>query len=216
MKKLDDFEALKLLKKFGISLVESEIVTTPEEAVDIAKKMGFPVVLKISSKDIIHKTDVGGVIVNLNTPEDVRNGFEQIISNVKRRYPEAKIDGVLVQRFLKDRTELVIGGKMDPQFGPVIMFGLGGIFVEVFRDVSFRIVPIAKNDAKEMIREIKAYPVLKGIRGKKPVNISKLEDMLLKVSKLLWKNQNILELDINPVLADEKDALAVDVRIIVN
>ncbi len=216
MKKLDDFEALKLLKKFGISLVESEIATTPEEAVDVAKKMGFPVVLKISSKDIIHKTDVGGVIVNLNTPEDVRNGFERIISNVKRRYPEAKIDGVLVQRFLKDRTELVIGGKMDPQFGPVIMFGLGGIFVEVFRDVSFRIVPIAKNDAKEMIKEIKAYPVLKGIRGKKPVNISKLEDMLLKVSKLLWKNQNILELDINPVLADEKDALAVDVRIIVN
>lgn len=215
MKNLTEHEAKKMLKKAGIPITKEFLTKTPEEAVKYAKKIGFPVVLKISSPDILHKTDVGGILVGLENEKEVKKGFEKIIKNVKKRKPKAKIQGILVQEMVSGK-ELIIGSKKDIQFGPVIMFGLGGIFVEVLKDVSFRVIPIKKEDAREMIKEIKGYPILKGIRGEKPIKFKALIDCLLKVSDFVWKNKKIQELDINPLFANENGVKAADVKIILN
>lgn len=208
-------EARKILEFYKIPFIKSELVKNEEDAVLVAQKIGFPIVLKVVSPQVIHKTDVGALVTNIENEKELRRGFRKIIINVKRKIRQARIDGILVQKMIENGQEVIVGGKKDPQFGQVIMFGLGGIFVEVFEDVSFRIVPISRFDAVQMIQEIKGYRVLKGFRGKK-YDVKTLIGILLKVSKLLEDNQEILELDINPLIVSSKGAVAVDARIVID
>ncbi len=215
MAKLSQEKTEALLKKFGIPFPKRLPARNENQAVLCARKLGYPVVLKVSSPDIIHKTDAGGILVNLEDEEEVRRGFRSIIRNAKKYDRKAKINGVDVFKMIPEGTELIVGLKKDPQFGPVIMFGLGGIFVEVLKDVSFRLAPLKRKDAKEMISEIRGYKILEGIRGKKPANIKGIENVLLKVSELVMKKPGIKELDINPLFAYDNKIVAGDVRIIV-
>jgi acetyl-CoA synthetase (ADP-forming) len=185
-----------------------------DQAVKFAEKIGFPVVLKIVSPDIMHKSDVGGVIVNLKDADSVQNAYQQIMKNVKKHNVNAKIIGVLVQEMAPASTEVIVGSIKDPQFGPALMFGLGGIFVEVLKDVTFRIAPITEEEAHEMITEVKAYPLLKGYRNTPPADIDAIVQILLKTSKLVTEHQEIKELDLNPIMVYEKGAKTVDARIV--
>ncbi len=212
---LTELEAREVLKYYKIPVVEGIVAKTIEEAVDFAEKHGYPLVLKVVSKQVLHKTDVGGVILNIRNERELRQGFQQIVKSVKRKKKNAIIDGIFVQKMLPDAPEVIIGGKMDQTFDQVILFGLGGVFVEIFEDVSFRIVPITKRDALKMIQEIKGYKILQGYRGKKPSDLKSLMDILMKTSKMLEENQEIKELDINPVFALPDRAIAVDARIII-
>jgi acyl-CoA synthetase (NDP forming) len=193
----------------------AELAPTARDAVAAADRLGYPVVLKIVSPDIAHKSDAGGVKVGPNSASEVEVAFEEIMDAVKARQPDARIEGVAVQKMAPQGTEVIVGMSKDPQFGPVMMFGLGGIFVEVLKDVSFRIVPIERRDAREMIEEIKAFPVLQGVRGQDPADIGALEDLLLKLSEFVEANPQVEELDLNPVFAYKDGALAVDARIVV-
>ena len=211
---LTEVESKELLKKAGIPVVETKLARSKNEAISISKEVGFPVVLKISSPDVIHKSDAGGVKLGLANATQVGRAYSQIIASIRQAYPEAHIEGVSVQRMAPPGVEVIVGMSKDPQFGPVLMFGLGGILVEILKDVAFRIVPVTQRDAHEMIREIKGYPVLEGYRGQKPVNIAALEDLIVKVSQFVEENPQIKELDLNPVFAYPDKVVAVDARII--
>jgi acyl-CoA synthetase (NDP forming) len=207
-------QAKSLLDKYRIGLVESLLVKDEKglERVLKEKKLRFPLALKIQSPDIIHKTDIGGVMLGINSLEEALKAFRQVKSNARKKAKKARIQGVLVQE-MKQGKEVIIGGKIDETFGPIVLFGLGGILVELLRDTSIRVCPINKNDAMEMVREIKGYRLLKGFRGEKAVNFKALEDLLLKAGNLMM-HEKIKELDLNPVMADEKNAWVVDARII--
>ncbi|MEM2538746.1 MAG: acetate--CoA ligase family protein, partial [Candidatus Methanomethylicia archaeon] len=179
-----------------------------------SREIGYPVVFKIVSPDIIHKSDVGGVIINIKNEEEAKNAYKKIMDNVKKHNPNAKIVGILVQEMAPAGLEVIIGGIKDPQFGHAIMFGLGGIFVEILKDVTFRIVPITREDAEEMIREIRGYPLLKGYRGQPPVDENAIIEALMKTSKLLMDFPKIEQLDLNPIFAYEKGIKVIDARII--
>ena len=211
---LTEVESKLLLKDMGIATNEAELATSRDEAVSISKKMGYPVVLKVVSKDILHKTDVGGVKLGLGSGDEVAAAYDEIMASAKQKAADAVIDGVAVQRMAKPGVEVIIGMFKDNQFGPVVMFGIGGELVEVYKDVSFGIVPIPKRYAKQMIKDIKGYPLLDGYRGREPVDITVLEDMLLKVSDFAKDNPDIKEVDINPVIAYADNAVAVDARVI--
>jgi acyl-CoA synthetase (NDP forming) len=211
---LSEIESKQLLKAAKIPVVETRLATSKKEAVEIAAKMGFPVVMKIVSPDISHKSDVGGVKLGIQNATQAGKAYSEILASVKKHDRKAKVVGVSVQKMARQGLEIIIGMTKDAQFGPVIMFGLGGILVEVLKDVSFRIVPLEKRDAAEMITEIKGFPVLKGYRGQEPANIPFLEDMIVKVSDFVEKNPDIKELDLNPVFAYKDGAMAVDARII--
>jgi acyl-CoA synthetase (NDP forming) len=211
---LTEIESKQVLKAAKIPVVETRLATSKKEAVEIAAKMGFPVVMKIVSPDISHKSDVGGVKLGIQNATQAGKAYSEILASVKKHDRKAKIVGVSVQKMARQGLEIIIGMTKDAQFGPVIMFGLGGILVEVLKDVSFRIVPLEKRDAAEMITEIKGFPVLKGYRGQEPANIPFLEDMIVKVSDFVEKNPDIKELDLNPVFAYKDGAMAVDARII--
>ncbi len=211
---LTEIEAKQVIIAAGIKVIETHLATSQKEAATITEKIGFPIVLKIASADIIHKTDAGGVKVGLNNAAEVKKAYMEIMDSVNRKYPKAIIDGVSVQAMARPGIEIIMGMSKDAQFGPVIMFGLGGIFVEVLKDVSFRLIPIEKRDAEAMIKEIKGYAMLKGYRGQEPANLPALIDVLLKVSKLVEKAPEIKELDLNPVFAYKDSALAVDARIV--
>lgn len=211
---LTELESKQILKEAGVNTTEIRLARSKEEAISQSKEIGFPVAMKIVSPDVLHKTDAGGVKLNLNSEEEVAKAFDDIISSIKQHEPTAKIDGVAVQNMARPGTEVIIGMHKDPQFGPVLMFGLGGILVEVLKDVSFRIVPLTKRDAQEMIREIKGYPILEGYRGQEPANIGVLEDLLLKVSDFVEQRPEMKELDINPIFAYSDGAVAVDARVI--
>ncbi len=209
LKQLDFSEADRLLKRYHIKTPDSAIARKPEEAAKLAKKIGFPVVMKIISPDIVHKTEKKGVVIGVKDEDQAIKAFDEIRKNAGK----ARFHGILVQRQAEGK-EVIIGGKRDSQFGAVVLFGLGGIFVEIMKDVSLRIAPIDKREAMAMIKEIKGYPILAGARGQKPVNIDRLAEMIASVSKMLAEN-NIQELDLNPVFVSEKDCLPVDVRMIV-
>lgn len=213
MKVLTEHEVKKLLAKYGIPVTKEQLASTADEALAIASHIGGPVAMKISSLDIPHKSDVGGVVLNVKR-EFVRTTYDDIISRVKKAAPDASIEGILVQQMAPPGHEIIVGLKKDPQFGYALMFGLGGIFVEVYRDVSFRVVPIEKRDALMMISEIKGYSILKGIRGRKPADTDAIANVLMAVSGMAEK-ENIIELDINPLIVSEKGALAVDARAMV-
>ncbi len=211
---LTEVEAKAMLKQAGINVVDTRLATSSEEAVTISRQFGFPVVLKIASPDIVHKSDAGGVKLGLKTSRQVAKAYDDIIGAIKSKYPEAKIQGVSVQKMARPGVEVIIGMSKDAQFGPVLMFGLGGVLVEILKDVSFRIVPLAQRDASEMIHEIKGYPLLEGYRGAEPVDVSKLEEMILQVSTFVEQHSEIKELDLNPVFAYSDGAIAVDARIV--
>jgi acyl-CoA synthetase (NDP forming) len=209
-----------LLRKYRIPFPERVLARSEEAAAKAAQKMGFPVVMKIASPDIIHKTDAKCVIVRIRNSGEAIAAYLQILKNARKHKPRAKVKGVWISRMIPDGTlEVIIGSKHDPQFGPVLMFGLGGILVEILRDVAFRIIPLERIDAKEMVREIRGFRVLEGVRGQKPVNLRLLESTIMKVSKMVWENtgkgRKIQELDINPLFISEKDVWAADVRILV-
>ena len=180
----------------------------------MGKELGFPVVLKVISADVIHKSDSGGVRLGLANSTQVGRAYSDIMSSVRQRHPQATIQGISVQPMAPPGIEVIIGMSTDPQFGPVIMFGLGGVLVEILKDVSFRIVPVTRRDAAEMVREIKGYPILAGFRGQKPASVPALEELIVKVSQFIERNPQIRELDLNPVFAYENKAVAVDARVV--
>jgi len=207
-------EAKAVCMEYGIPVTKFRVAKDTEEVIRFAEETGYPVVVKIVSPDIIHKFDVGGVVLNLKNSEEVKDACNRILMNVKKRKPDAKIVGILVQEMIPPSTEIIIGATKDPQFGPALMFGLGGIFVEVLKDVSFRIAPITRSDAQEMITEVKGYPILKGYRGQPPADINAIVEILLNTSRLVMDHPEIKELDLNPILVYEKGAKTVDARII--
>ena len=210
---LTETEAREVLKAYGFSLPQTQLARTKEDAVEAAKNIGFPVVLKIVSPDISHKTDVGGVILKLGTPQAVKEAFTEIMLRVKGKCPKAAIYGVSVQEMIQGAKETIIGFTRDPQFGPLLMFGLGGIYVEILKDVSFRIAPIGKREALEMIREIKTYPLLRGIRGEPPADVSALVEGILTLNQMALDFPEIIEAEINPFLVRTKGSTAVDARL---
>jgi len=207
-------EAKTVCRAYGIPVTDFKVAKNGAEAVKFAEKIGYPVVLKIVSPDVIHKSDVGGVTVNVKDAEDVQKAYKQIMDSVKRHKPNAKIVGVLVQEMAPQSTEVIVGATKDPQFGPTLMFGLGGIFVEILKDVTFRIAPVTEDEAREMITAVKAYPLLKGYRNTPPADIEAIVEILLNTSRLVMDHQEIEELDLNPIMAYEKGAKTVDARII--
>jgi acetyl-CoA synthetase (ADP-forming) len=213
-KNLMEHEARLVLEYYKIKFAKWALARNSKEALKFSEKIGYPVVLKIVSPDIPgRKSDIGGVFVNLLNPQSVEQAFNQIIKNVKKRRPKAKIEGILISKMVPSGKEIIVGGVKDPQFGQTIMFGAGGVLVELLEDVSFRIVPIKRKDAEEMIEETKVFHILKGYRGK-PLDVNAVIDILLKTSKLLEENQNIKEMDMNPIMVFENGAMAVDARII--
>jgi len=211
---LTEIESKELLKQVGIGVINTKLATSREEAISVSRQFGFPVVLKIVSPDIVHKSDAGGVKLGLRTSKQVGRAYDDILSAVKQKHLQAVIQGVSVQKMARPGVEVIIGMTKDAQFGPVLMFGLGGILVEILKDVSFRIVPLTKRDAGEMVREIKGYPLLEGYRGQEPVDVSKLEELLLKVSDFVEQNPEVKEIDLNPIFAYSDGAVAVDARVI--
>ncbi|MHA1862358.1 MAG: acetate--CoA ligase family protein [Candidatus Thorarchaeota archaeon] len=217
-----EHEAKDIMKAYGIPIPAYDTAVTADEAVEKSKAIGFPVVLKILSKDVLHKSDAGGVKINLKTEEEVRKAFNEIMDNAKNFGKEKGIDvdlsrGVFISDFADMGTEIIVGVTKDPQFGHALMAGLGGIFVEVLKDVSFRLIPFTENDAREMLKELKAYKILEGIRGEPPRDIDSLVNVMLAVSKMIAENPEITELDCNPTFVYEKGkgTLVVDARILI-
>lgn len=213
---LDEVEAKSILKEAGIPATAATLATTAAEAQSQAEAMGYPVVLKVVSPDIAHKSDAGGVKLNLPDGQAVASAFDEIMANAKKAAPGARVKGVSVQEMAKPGTEVIVGMTTDPQFGPVMMFGLGGIMVEVLKDVAFRVVPLEPKDAMSMIDDIKGKPILDGVRGQPPADIAALQATIMGVSKLVQAHPEIQELDLNPVFAYPDGALAVDARIVVS
>jgi acyl-CoA synthetase (NDP forming) len=211
---LTEVESKEFLRAAGIDVIDTRLATSKVEAISLSRKLGFPVVLKIASPDIVHKSDAGGVRLGLKTASEVGKAYTQILQAVRKNHPQAGIQGVAVQKMARPGVEVIIGMSQDAQFGPVLMFGLGGIMVEVLKDVSFRIVPLSRRDAAEMLREIRGYPLLEGYRGQEAVDIACLEEWLLKISAFVEKHPEIRELDLNPILAYSRGAVAVDARVI--
>ncbi|MHA2377680.1 MAG: acetate--CoA ligase family protein [Candidatus Thorarchaeota archaeon] len=217
-----EHEAKDIMKAYGIPIPPYETAATADEAVKKSEKIGFPVVLKILSKDILHKSDAGGVKINLKDADEVQQAFTEIMDNAKAYGKEKGIQvdlsrGVFISDFADMGTEIIVGVTRDPQFGHALMFGLGGIFVEVLKDVTFRLIPLTEIDAREMIREIKAAKILDGIRGEAPRDVDALVSVIMAVSKMVEENPDITELDCNPVFLYEKGkgVLVVDARILI-
>ncbi|MCS7368589.1 MAG: acetate--CoA ligase family protein [archaeon GBS-70-058] len=213
-KYLMEHEAKSICQQYGMSVTRFKVAKDLNEALNYAKEIGYPVVFKIVSPDIIHKSDVGGVIVNIKNEEEAINAYKRIMENIARNKPDARIVGILVQEMAPAGLEVIVGAIKDPQFGHTVMFGLGGIFVEILKDVTFRITPLTIEDAMEMIREIKGYPLLKGYRGQPPADENTIIDIIMKTSKLLTDFPQISQLDLNPIFVYEKGAKIVDARII--
>jgi acyl-CoA synthetase (NDP forming) len=211
---LTEIESKEILKELGIPIVKVELARNKTEAIRLSTSIGFPLAMKISSPDITHKTDIGGVKLGIKNKTHVKKAFDSIIQSARKHFPNVQIDGVTIQKMAASGVEIIIGITRDPQFGPVIMFGLGGVFVEIIQDVSFRILPLTSRDAHEMIKEIKGYPLLKGFRGSEPVDIEFLEKLLIGISSFIENFPQIKELDLNPVFAYKKGAIVVDARII--
>ena len=213
---LTEIEAKQVLEEAGVPVSPARLATTKEDAAKMADALGYPIVLKIVSPQITHKSDVGGVALNLGSAAEVSAAFERIVASAKQHVPDATIEGVAVQRMEKQGIEVIIGMTKDPQFGPVLMFGLGGVMVEILKDVAFRVVPINERDARQMINEIKGKPLLDGYRGSEPADIGKLQELLMKVSSFVEQHPEVAELDLNPVFAYKDGAKAVDARIVLD
>lgn len=206
MKQLTEFDTKKLLERNGISIPHGELIYNENELYTIPLNFSGNIAMKICSPEIIHKSDAGGVVLNVN-PRDVSQVYHTLISNAGK----VKIDGVLIEEMISG-YELIVGTKIDPQFGQVIMVGFGGIYAEVYKDVSFQIAPVTQKEAFEMLQELKGYPILTGIRGKEKANLEAIVDVIVKVSNL----KNVIELDINPLIVNSTSAIAADARMIID
>jgi acyl-CoA synthetase (NDP forming) len=213
---LDEIQCKAALKAAGVRVTLPVLAASKKEAIAAAEKLGYPVVMKIVSPQITHKSDIGGVKLRLQNRAQVGSAFDEIMGAVKKKAPKAEVEGVSVQKMAASGLELVIGMTRDPQFGPMLMFGLGGTSVEVLKDVAFRIVPLTKADAGDMIRQIKGYRLLEGFRGQPAVDVASLEELLIKISAFIQENPEIKEMDINPLIAYKNGAVAVDARIILD
>ena len=211
---LSEIEAKDVLADAGIPVVAARLARSRDEAVQIAEEIGYPVVLKVVSDQILHKSDIGGVKLNLADAGAVGAAYDAILEAVQRHQPGTAVDGVAVQQMAPPGTEVIVGMTRDPRFGPVVMFGLGGILVEVLQDVSFRLAPLAPRDARAMMSEIKARPILAGYRGAPPADLDKLAEILIRVGDFALAHQDVQEIDLNPIYAYPDGALAVDARII--
>lgn len=207
-------EARQICRLHKIPVPDSHLSGTVEEAIGKAKQFGFPVALKIVSPQILHKSDVGGVILNVIDEISLKEAYQKLIANIRRNRPDAEISGVLVEKMMSPSTEVIIGGIRDRQFGVSIMFGMGGIFAEVYEDVAFRVAPIDRIDALNLISEIKGAKILRGIRGKPAADTDAIIAILLNASALMTEHSSISQLDLNPVLVYPKNACAVDSRIV--
>lgn len=201
---LVDVEAMDILSAYGLPMLESIFVKERAECVKAAKKLGYPLVMKVVSPQVVHKFDVGGVRLNIHNEDELLGAYDSIMRDVKRHMPHAKIQGVHIQEMAKRGREVILGIKRDPKFGPIIMFGLGGIYVEVLKDVTFRLAPVRELGALRMIESICSYPILKGIRGDKPSDIPKIAECIQRISQLALDIEDIEELDINPLIVYEK------------
>jgi acetyltransferase len=212
---LNEVECAAILEAYGFPIPKSKLCTSADDAVAYATSIGFPVVMKIASPDILHKSDVGGVKVGLTTPDTVRDAYDAMMYRIKGKMPEADIWGVNIQQMVTTGKQTILGMSRDPQFGPMLMFGLGGIYVEVLKDVTFRIAPLTERDARQMISEIRSYKLLTGVRGEKSVDIEAIVESLLRLSQLVTDFPEIAEMDINPLVAlpDGEGAVSIDSRI---
>lgn len=211
--RLSEHEAKQVLQAYGIPVTLERVVQTDDELAKVTKSFNWPVVLKIDSPDILHKTEAGLVRLNCENLQQARVAFSEIMEGARKYNAQARLNGVLVQEMVKDCTECIIGMKKDKQFGPAIAFGLGGIFVEVFEDVALRVAPLTEKDAAQMIRETKGYKILAGTRGRPKADVAAVEDILLKVSRMSLELEDYLaEIDINPLMVgpDGVGAKAVD------
>ncbi len=208
---LTEWEAKQLLREHDIPVVEEDLATDADEAVEIAEYIGFPVMLKVVARGVEHKTEAGGV-KKASNPKEVRERYREIVKSVSSHKPDAEIDGILVEEQV-DGNEFIVGTNTDPQFGKVLMFGLGGIYVEVFQDVSFRLIPVNKADIESMIHDLESKSLLEGVRGQQPVDTDQLADVLLKVSQLVDNHPEIEELDINPLFVKHGTIKAADALI---
>lgn len=216
---IGDSEARQILTAYGMQIPKSEIAATPDDAVDLANQIGYPVVLKIASPDILHKTDIGGVKVGLESAEDVRDAFELMVYRAQRYLPQAHLWGCLVQQMVPaGGQEVLVGMNRDPQFGPLVTFGLGGIYVETLKDVTFRVAPISVQEAELMISEIRAHALLDGVRGKPPLDKDAIVDAILRIAQLVEDFPEIVELDINPLMVypQGQGAIAIDMRLVLS
>jgi acetyltransferase len=195
-----EIEAKEILRAYGFNVLEGHLGRTPEEAVDIADRIGYPVVLKISSPDIIHKSDFGGVRINLANSEQVRDAFDLMMLRIQKRAPKAHLRGAFVEKMGQRGREVILGMTRDPQFGPMLMFGLGGIFVEVMKDVTFHLAPITADEAMQMLKGTRSYALLQGARGQEPVDLEAIAGALQRISQLATDYPEIIELDINPFI----------------
>jgi len=209
-----DSEVQGVLKAYGFTLPKSSFARTSDEAVDAAKEIGYPVVMKIVSPQIVHKSDIGGVRVNLNSKQEVEKAFFEITTHLRNIMPTAQIYGVMIQEMVRGGKEIIMGITKDPQFGHMIMFGLGGIYVEVLKDIAFRITPLSREDAHEMIRETKTFPLLRGVRGEAEADIESIEHSLMVLSQMAVDFPQIIEADINPLLVKKRGegVVAIDAR----
>ena len=212
-KELTELDSKDLLKIYGIPIVETKLVKSAKDAGKIAEEFGYPVVLKISSVDILHKSDAGGVKTFLNNKLEVGRAYKEIMKNAKIYNSNARIDGVVVQKHVKRGVEIIVGGVKDEIFGPTVMFGLGGVWIELMKDVSFRLAPVNKKTAKDMIKEIRGYPILGKFRGSEGVDINGIAEIIVKISELM-ANYEIREIDVNPIFARSDSVIAVDARIV--
>jgi acetyltransferase len=211
---LPEFLSQDFARAYELSVPQTILARTSDEAVQAASKIGYPVALKLASPQVAHKSDLGGVALNLADPDSVRRTFLDITSRITRAGSDIHVTGCMVQAMAPpDAKEVIMGFQRDEQFGPMLMFGLGGVYIETLRDVSFRLAPLTLQDAAEMIREIRSYPLLKGVRGEQPVDFKSLEDVLLTLSQIAMDFPEIMEVEINPVLVSQSSALAVDMRI---
>lgn len=213
---LSEFESYDLLKQYGVPVPEHAIVQTAAEAAKAAEKVGFPVVMKVYSPQIIHKSDAGGVIIGVGSKKAAEDAFEKIIKNAKAFDPKAEVKGVLVVQQAAPGLELIVGGKTDPAFGKVLTFGMGGTLVELMQDVTLRILPVSEDAIREMVREIHGYPMIKGYRGTKPRDEEALVSVIWAINRFFAENKNVVEFDINPVRLYESGACIVDARVFVD
>jgi acetate---CoA ligase (ADP-forming) len=211
---LSIFESLNFIKSKGFDCIVNRFAESPGKAVHHAHLIGFPITLKIDSPDILHKSDCGGVRLNLQTPHGLRTAYDRMMDQVRAHHPNARLNGVVVSAMAAPGVEVILGMNRDPQFGPIIIFGLGGIGVELFRDVSMRLLPLDRAEALKMINEIKSASLLKGFRGQQPVNEEALADGLLKLAQIAEEHQDIAEIDLNPVFAYPEGLVVVDARIL--
>jgi acetyltransferase len=215
---IGDAEAREVMQAYGIPVPASGLARSAEDAVRLAEELGFPVVLKIASPDILHKTDIGGIKLDLRTPVDVRDAFDLLTYRATRYMPNAEIWGCQVQEMVRGGREVILGMNRDPQFGPLMMFGLGGIYVEVLKDVSFRVAPFSRQEARAMLTEIQAVNLLRGVRGEPAADMEAIEEILLRLSQLVIDFPEIVEMDINPLMVFEKGrgASGVDMRLVLS